>query len=244
MEALLFICHGSRLKSAQEQAVGFVKKCMENSTVPIKEYCFLELASPSIEEAFVRCINQGADTIIAIPVLLLTAAHAKVDIPNELERLSLRFPEVTVKYGNTIGVHEKMVDTLIEKIEETGEEFENDSIVLLVGRGSSDPDVKSDLNAIADMFKSRTGVKSVQTCFLAAATPTLEEGLKVAGDSKSSKVFIIPYLLFTGILMNHIRKVMKQHSDSKNFVLCNYLGYHPNIEKVIDERIKEAAELY
>lgn len=239
MEAILYICHGSRVKTAREQAITFITKCMERSLAPINEYCFLELAAPSIEEAFNTCVQKGATKIIAIPVLLLTAAHAKVDIPNELARLSAQFPNINLEYGRPIGVHRKMVDTLIERIVETGEEYDKNSMVLLVGRGSSDPEVKNDLNEIAEMLRRKTGVKQVQTCFLTATSPSLEDGLEIMGESGHSKVFVIPYLLFTGILMNHINKVIKNHPQSEKFILCNYLGYHSNIESVIRERVLE-----
>ncbi|MCM2535529.1 hypothetical protein NDK43_28475 [Neobacillus pocheonensis] len=132
-----------------------------------------------------------------------------------------------------------MVDTLIERIVETGEEYDKNSMVLLVGRGSSDPEVKNDLNEIAEMLRRKTGVKQVQTCFLTATSPSLEDGLEIMGESGHSKVFVIPYLLFTGILMNHINKVIKNHPQSEKFILCNYLGYHSNIESVIRERVLE-----
>ncbi|MEM5594965.1 CbiX/SirB N-terminal domain-containing protein [Niallia circulans] len=78
MEAILYICHGSRVKEASEQAVSFIEKCMKiNGFKGIQEYSFLELSDPSIEEGFQKCVEKGASTIYIIPVLLLTAAHAK-----------------------------------------------------------------------------------------------------------------------------------------------------------------------
>ena len=70
-------------------------------------------------QGFERCVKKGATKIIAIPILLLTAAHAKIDIPNELTNLQLRFPDVEVKLGQPIGVHEKMIDLLLERLADT-----------------------------------------------------------------------------------------------------------------------------
>ena len=145
MNAVMYVCHGSRVPAAREQAVAFIEKCMSQSITPIQEYCFLELAAPTIEDAFKSCINKGARTIVVVPVLLLTAAHAKKDIPNELARLGSIFPEVTIKYGDPISVHPKMIEALVERISEIGETTTENSMVLLVGRGSSDPDVKQGL---------------------------------------------------------------------------------------------------
>lgn len=236
MRAVIYICHGSRVPAAREQAVSFIKEFMKHRAAPIQEYCFLELADPTIKEAFTSCMNKGATRIAVVPVLLLSAAHAKKDIPNELAKLSALFPEIEISYGEPIGVHPKMVQPLLERIEETGETVTTNSMVLLIGRGSSDPDVKRDLNKIAAMFEEKTNIY-VETCFLTAAEPSLDQGLEAAGKSRFDKVFVIPYLLFTGILMKHIQKVIANHPNSGKFHLCNYLGYHPCIDSILQERL-------
>lgn len=60
MEAILYICHGSRVKEASAQAIDFIKVCMQAQPYSIQEYCFLELETPTIEEAYERCIQKGA----------------------------------------------------------------------------------------------------------------------------------------------------------------------------------------
>jgi sirohydrochlorin ferrochelatase len=243
MDAVLYVCHGSRVPEAREQAVEFIKKCMQKNPAPIQEYCFLELAKPSIEGGFITCVERGAGRIAVIPVLLLTAAHAKEDIPDELRKVSVKYPEVEVRYGRPIGVHEAMVEILIEKLCETNKEADADSQVLLVGRGSSDPDSKRDLNLIASQLEQRLKGASVRTCFLTAASPKLPEALDMAMQSRASKVFIIPYLLFTGILMKTIEQAIKEYETvEKEYILCDYLGYHSNIEGILRERAEEALQ--
>jgi sirohydrochlorin ferrochelatase len=236
MKAVIYVCHGSRVIAGREQAASFIKKVIERVECPIQEYCFLELAEPTIESAFINCVNQGATQVAVIPVLLLTAAHAKRDIPIELKRVASLFPHIEVSYGEPIGVNSKMMDPLVERIEEIGEKISDQSMVLLIGRGSSDPDVKRDLNRIADLLRENTSIGKVETCFLTAASPSLEEGLSAAGESSCEKIFIIPYLLFTGILMKHISKMIETHPYSRKFYLCNYLGYHSAIEEILVEQ--------
>jgi sirohydrochlorin ferrochelatase len=241
MEAILYICHGSRIKKACDEAIAFVKSCIDQNPVSIQEYCFLEISAPTIEDAYERCVQRGATKIIVLPVLLLTAVHAKEDIPNELERIQKRFPNVEMVYGRPIGVHHDMIDILVERLKETGECLDGNSMVLLIGRGSSDPDVKRDLSEIALLLQKKTGVNKVDICYLAAAEPDLDQGLQAASQSSYKKIFIIPYLLFTGILMNTIQKTLKQdYADAdKEYILCNYLGYHPLIGDILQERFTE-----
>jgi sirohydrochlorin ferrochelatase len=239
MNAILYICHGSRVKEASEQAVSFVKQVMNKIEVPIQEMAFLELSEPTISQSFERCVEQGATKIVVIPILLLTAAHAKKDIPEEIRYQQSRFPTVGVKIGSPIGVNDQMVDLLIEKIIETELSVHHEATVLLVGRGSSDPDVKRDLSIIGEKLKNKAKMARVEICFLAAANPTLQEGLLSVKQSGTKQVFIIPYLFFTGILMKKIQNTIEIISDEQGpeWVLCSYLGYHPIIETIICEQI-------
>ena len=141
MDAVLYVCHGSRVKKALIRQLLLLKD-VKNLDVPIQEVCFLELAYPTIEQGFEACIEQGATRIAIVPLLLLTAAHAKHDIPEEIHKVYERYPQVEVLYGEPFGVDERIVDILVERINETNVDKHEDSMVLLVGRGSSDPAVK------------------------------------------------------------------------------------------------------
>lgn len=241
MEAALYICHGSRIKQAREQAFAFVETCMKKVSILIQEVSFLELAEPSIEQGFRRCVERGATKIYVVPVLLLTAVHAKEDIPQILSTLRTRYPDVDVVYGRPFGVHESITEVLYERIMETNVSIDEDSLVLLVGRGSSDPDVKRDLEELAGLFKKRYRLKRVNVCFLTAAEPIFEDVLERVRSSNYSKVFIVPYLLFTGLLMKRIEKAVWDVNKRSNqqFLLTHYLEYHPHLKNVLVERVEE-----
>jgi sirohydrochlorin ferrochelatase len=83
----------------------------------------------------------------------------------------------------------------------------------------------------------------VQECYLTAATPSFGEALEFAVESRSNQVFIIPYLMFTGLLMQSIENSIKkiQKKGKQRIILCRYLGYHPKIEQAISERIHEVS---
>ncbi|MCP8968671.1 sirohydrochlorin chelatase [Ectobacillus ponti] len=239
MQAVLYICHGSRVKEAGEQARFFAERCMEKVDAPIQEVCFLELTEPSIEEGFRRCVERGATTVAAVPVLLLTAAHAKEDIPQELEKVRLEHPHIPLTYGRPLGVHQDIVSILLERIgpERIGE----DAMALLVGRGSSDPDVKRDFRQIADLLQETHPFQRVDVSYLAAAEPTFEQGLAAARETSHQQIFVVPYLLFTGLLMKGMERTIRKLADER-IILCEYLGYHDKLERVMVERVREAID--
>ena len=79
----------------------------------------------------------------------------------------------------------------------------------------------------------------MSTCYLAAADPNLKEGLHLAKQTSYKQVFVLPYLLFTGILMNEIKEELEQLStDDQQFILANYLGYHDGLAHILSHQVK------
>jgi sirohydrochlorin ferrochelatase len=238
MQAVLYIGHGSRIKKAADEAKQFIEKAIMDVSVPIQEICFLELSEPTIMEGVQKCVDKGATRIAVIPFLLLTAGHAKDDIPNELAKVKKSFPSVIFEYGSPLGVNNKLIDVLEERIKEQEQGIEN-ATILLVGRGSSDPEQAKDFETIASRLGQRSFAKEVHICYLAANSPTFEEGLEGLIKQRK-KVFVLPYLLFTGILMKGMEKKIKDlNKRGHDIVLCDYLGYHDNVKEVLIDRVDE-----
>lgn len=243
MQAILCVGHGSRVEAGCRQALAFMKKCTEDIAVPIREFCFLELAAPTIEDGIARCIEQGATRIAVLPLLLLKAGHAKKDIPAQLEKAERQYPDIVLSYGRPFGVHDAIVDILLERIYEKTQ-VADDAFVLLVGRGSSDPAIKEDFSRIRRLLQKKHSFQSVQTAYMAAAEPSFEDGMARACEARNSQVIVVPYLLFTGVLMNEMKRSIEKHNLHKQeFVLCASLGYHPNLKTVVQQRVEEITSI-
>ena len=240
MKAVLYICHGSRVKAGQTAALDFIEKTMLTVDAPIQEACFLELAEPSIGQGIVRCIEQGATEIIAVPVLLLHAGHAKYDIPQALEQAIAPYPGIPLYYGEPFGVHPQLVEVLVDRMVETAGGIPDDASVLIVGRGSSDPIVQDYFTDILRLFKKRTGLAEVEIGFLAACGPSFEDALDGILQRGAKQVFILPYLLFTGILMKSMERTVQQLATDSTVSLCSPLGYDPLISGILRQRVEEA----
>ncbi|KXH81793.1 sirohydrochlorin chelatase [Sporosarcina sp. HYO08] len=240
MQAVLFVGHGSRMQAGVQEAIQFIEKCKPMIDVPIQEVCFLELTAPNIIEGIANCVERGANKIAVIPILLLAAKHAKEDIPFEIEVAKTLYPDIEFTYGKVFGIHPKIITSLYERVIEQNVEVSEDAYVLLVGRGSSDPAVKHDLTKIAQLLKSEYSFKAVDVCFLYGAKPSFEEALLKLQQASNRQVFVIPYLLFTGILLNGIeKKIERQNLNGQRLILCESLGYHEQIQHVLVERVNE-----
>src|SRR5699024_257211 len=237
MQAVLFVSHGSRLEIGVKEVVHFIKRYTAPRDI-FHEICFIELAKPSIEERIANCAVRGATQIIVVPILLLDAAHAKEDIPLEIQAGKRKYPQITFTYGRPFGVHPKIVAALYDRVVEQQVPIIDDAQVLLVGRGSRDQAVKQDLCKIAQQLEKTYRFKKVNISFLYGLKPRFEDMIVQLQEKNHEQVFIIPYLLFSGILMKDIKKKLKQLSSDK-FVLCECLGNHDNLQEVLHERVME-----
>lgn len=243
MHAILYICHGSRVAKAREEAALFIERCKQKIACPIQEVCFIEHAEPNIETGIDRCVQKGATSIVVVPVLLLAAGHTKQDIPAAIEQAKQRHPHLTFSMCDPFGVHDKMIEIITERILEQAIPINARSVVLLVGRGSSDPETKRDIEAIAEKLQQK--IKTVvDSCFLAAAQPLLADKLQQLTRSSYETIFIVPYLLFTGVLMKKIEAMIPMlPQTSKRWVVCRYLGYHPLLEELVKEKVAHQLSL-
>lgn len=240
MEAVLYVSHGSRRKEATEEARHFLQTVHQQIEVSLFEICFLELAEPDVLEGIERLVKKGAVKIAVLPVLLLSAGHYFKDIPEELDKAKARYPHIEISYGEPLGVQETIVDVLVDRIRQLDATIDTETNILLVGRGSRDPDTKISIEKIASMLAEKTGVPLVDTCYLAALSPRFEEGLE-ASLKKKGKTIVVPYLWFTGILVQSMeQKIQEAQEDGYDVRLASYLNDHPNMIHSTMVRVNEA----
>ncbi|MFC4024320.1 sirohydrochlorin chelatase [Oceanobacillus longus] len=240
MQGILYVSHGSRITEATTEAIACITSVKELVNAPLQEICFLELAEPDVTQGIDRLVKEGASRISIVPVLLLSAGHYFKDIPEEVNRSKLKYPGITFTYGQPLGVQDRFTTILEERIKETNIPVNPDAKILLVGRGSRNPQTKIDIENVADKLQALINIP-VDICFLAACEPSFEQGIHSSLREKRSQVFIVPYLWFTGVLMQFLEnKVSELNETDKGFILCRQLGDHSAMKTALKERVYES----
>ena len=104
--AVLIVDHGSRKAEANSRLHAVVRSYKEYSALNIVEAAHMELAEPSISEAFRRCVEQGARHIICHPYFLSPGRHVQEDIPALMKEAASQFPGVTYTITSPLGSQE------------------------------------------------------------------------------------------------------------------------------------------
>ncbi|UKS30701.1 sirohydrochlorin chelatase [Paenibacillus sp. HWE-109] len=248
MNAVLFVGHGSREEGGNEEVRLFVSEIASKMKEQIVETCFLEFVQPTIMQGIDRCIELGATHVVVIPIILFSAGHAKIHIPAAIDEAKAKYPLAKFTYGRPIGVHEQILDILTSRLENLGVRAEDDleeTALLIVGRGSSDADANSDLFKISRLFWEKLKVQWVETAFIGVTAPLMDAGIERCLRLGAKKVIILPYFLFTGVLIQRMEQMVQGYRvtyPEQEFELAPYFGFHPLLQDILIGRAQEALQ--
>ena len=113
------------------------------------------------------------------------------------------------------------------------------TVLLFVGRGSSDPDANSDVYKMARLLWEGSGYQTIETCFIGITHPRIEEGFRRARFYQPKRIIVLPYFLFTGALVKKIVDITAQEQDKYPDISMTCLpemGIQPQLLSVLRER--------
>jgi len=243
--ALLIVGHGSRDPRGAGEFHELVSLVRDRAPVPV-EGGFIELSRPPISECVNRLRESGAREISAVPLMLLAAGHAKDDVPATLVREKMSHPDLDFHYGRALGIRPELLQLMDERISAVvPEEEKEETAILVVGRGSSDPDANSDLAKMARLFFEGRPYPLVETAFVSLAPPSVPEALERCRRLGAPRAAVFSYFLFTGVLEERIREQSKDFAEDNPGVEVRYAGYFgpdTRVAAVILERYRESFE--
>ena len=211
------------------------------------DYGFLEFATPIIRDGLDRLLAQGVDHILAIPGLLFAAGHAKNDMPSVLNTYQVSKPGLKIEYGRDLGLDARMISAAGERVREALADAPvgvapHDTLLVVVGRGASDPDANSNVAKVTRMLWEGLGFGWAETAYSGVTFPLVEPALAKAARLGFRRIVVFPYFLFTGILVQRIYDatdaVAARHPDIE-FVKAPYLNDHPLVLDTFVDRAHE-----
>ncbi len=116
--AILLVDHGSRRAEANALLDELAERVRERAPDEIVEIAHMELAKPTIDDGIDACVAARADEIVVHPFFLGPGNHTTHDIPRLVRAASERHPHVTVRVSAPLGPHGKIVDVVLERVEE------------------------------------------------------------------------------------------------------------------------------
>ena len=206
---------------------------------------FIELSDPPLRDAVTELTGRGHRRVVAVPLVLSAASHAKSDIPAALARERARHPGLNWSYGRPLGPHPVLLDLLAARI--AGQAWHDPGgpppAVLLVARGSTDPDANAEACKIARLLWEGRDYAFAETAFVSLASPDVQAGLERCRLLGASRVIVARYFLFPGILPDRIAEQAGEYAVAhpELDVRCaEVLGDCDELAGLVAERYHEA----
>ncbi|MFG2646171.1 sirohydrochlorin chelatase [Streptomyces sp. NPDC048436] len=249
--ALLIAGHGTRDEAGAAAFRDFVQElARRNPELPVAGG-FIELSPPPLGDAVTDLVERGVKRFAAVPLMLVSAGHAKGDIPAALTREKERHPGISYTYGRPLGPHPSLLKVLERRLDEAlggsarTPEDRADVTVLLVGRGSTDPDANAEVHKAARLLWEGRGYAGVETAFVSLAAPDVPSGLDRCVRLGAKRVVVLPYFLFTGILPDRVRHQTEGWAAAHpgtEVLSADVIGPEEELLDLVMERYQEAVK--
>jgi sirohydrochlorin ferrochelatase len=115
--AIIIVDHGSRRGESNAMLEQFVDRFRATSKYEIVEPAHMELAEPSIDQAFDRCVERGAQRVVVMPYFLLPGRHWSKDIPHLTAQAAAKHPGVAFMVTAPFGLHPLMMQIVEARVE-------------------------------------------------------------------------------------------------------------------------------
>ncbi|MGH7137715.1 MAG: sirohydrochlorin chelatase [Pirellulales bacterium] len=242
---VLIVGHGSRDATANEEFEQLVARYQARRPEIELRHGYIELAQPSLPNALAG-IPGGCTDVTILPLFLFVAGHVKNDIPMALTGIRRQRPEICFTAARALGVHPALAELAIERAGEVADLEKAEAArtaVIVVGRGSSDPDANGDFCKVARLIGEARPFTWVVPSFIGITRPRFEETLEFVARARPERLLVIPYLLFGGRLLSQLREQVlgfRARYPWIKMAVAPQLGVHERLMAVLDERFAEA----
>lgn len=241
---LLLIGHGTREHAGVEEFLSAAKQIGAMVAPLPTEACFLELAEPTIDAAVARLAAAGVGELLVAPLILFAAGHAKRDIPAAVAAAAARHSVVVAEQLPPLGCRPELSALSARRYREAvgvengrgGEIGPEQTALLMVGRGSNDPEATAEMHRFAKLRHEAAPTARLEVGFTAMAEPSLDTALETVGRLPVRRVVVQPHLLFTGQLLEKVRAGVAAAAErfpDRQWIVTGHLGPEPEITAAI-----------
>jgi sirohydrochlorin ferrochelatase/(2Fe-2S) ferredoxin len=249
--AVLIIGHGSREAGANVEFEALVAsfrdslKADTSMTIDVS-HAYIELSRPSVAEGLAQLAASGARRVVALPLFLFAAGHVKNDIPLALDAARRAYPETEFVAARPLGVDPRLAALLQARCAPHLDGANPArTAVIVVGRGSSDPDANADFCKLVRLYGEGRGLQHVLPAFIGITRPQVPEMLDLVARARPDQVVLAPYFLFGGRLIARLNDQAAAFAQQYPWIrtrVASWLGADPTLFELMRERVREALE--
>ncbi|MBK8640227.1 MAG: sirohydrochlorin chelatase [Chromatiaceae bacterium] len=249
-ETILLVGHGSRDPGGEgnREVEAFARLWRERQPDWNIQVCFIEFANLLVAEGLTQAARD-ADRVIVVPLILNAAGHVKMELPEHLQAARAAFPDTEFIYVPHLGAEDTILEVLKRRLGQALDELDRPDPqttgVILLGRGSSDPMANGEVAKMARWLFEASDHDLVEIAFTGVAYPRLERVVQRQAQLGMTQIIVLPYYLFTGSLMERIKRQMehlRRQYPRLRFAQGAYFGFEEEIFDLLEQRVRQGQE--
>lgn len=241
---VLILGHGSREPEANADFERFVDDYRKYDPSVEVTHAYVELAQPSLDQALATLGEHGAERVIVVPLFLFAAGHVKNDLPLSLAAARARNPATEFIAARPLGVDPRLAALLDQRVAPLVTD-PGKTAVIVVGRGSSDPDANGDFCKLSRLYGEGRGFAHTMSCFIGITRPQVPDTLELMARARPTEIVLAPYMLFAGRLTRKLGDIAATFAQQYPWIgvhVAPTLGSDPLLFELVRERAHEAIE--
>ena len=159
---------------------------------------FLEFARPIIRDGLGQAARPGRERILAVPGMLFAAGHAKNDIPSVLNEYTAQYPQAPHRVRPRPRRRRALASGRAARASGRPSAVSSrpvpreETLLMVVGRGTSDPDANSNISKVARMLWEGLGFGWCEVCYSGVTFPLVAPGLEHAVKLGYRRIIVFP----------------------------------------------------
>ncbi len=237
--ALVALAHGSRdPRSARtvRDIIATTKGLRPDLHV---EPAFLDHVAPKLDRVFERLAKSGHTEVVVVPLLLTTAFHARVDVPQAVEQASARHPGLAARVSGVLGTDTTLLGILDERLRaalHSARVRELDALVLAAA-GSSDARANAMVARLARVWGARHRLPT-SVAFASAAPPSTGEAVRAWRRQGRRHIAVGSLFIAPGTLPDRAAELAL---EAGAVAVSEPLGAHDELGRIIVARYSVGA---
>lgn len=243
---ILLVGHGSRHAEGNIEIEKFSALWSRKNPQWRIETCFIEFADVLLDQGLDNAARDSKRVII-LPLILNAAGHVKMEIPYHIAEARSRHAAVEFIYAPHLGAVDQILSILKRNLRKTMATMDmpdpKTTGVILLGRGSSDRIANGEVAKMARWLYEETDHEHIDIAFTGITYPRLEAVVQQQVALGMTQVAVLPYYLFTGTLIERIKrqlKRLKKQYTQLSIAQGEYFGFEEEIYHLLNARVLEA----
>jgi Uncharacterized conserved protein len=198
---------------------------------------FLDLSEPLLTDVLHELHAEGHRDAVVVPLLLGSAFHARVDIPELVADVTGRLPLLRISVSTVLGPDALLESAALARLAETGAAADPALGVVLTGVGSAHAPANAAVARLAARWHAAGDFAAVTHAF-ATTGPDVATAIARLRARGARRFAVAPWFLAPGLLLDRVEVLAQQ--TAPDVVVAEPLGAHPLIAQLVLRRYAEA----